>query len=210
MDTILPLTPSPVILIKNLENLWNWNEIDDLVKQQQWTNDGNYQISPKSFLENLPNHKEILENEVKEFIKNTSYIHFNFDIKLTSSWVNKMRLGESHPWHSHPFSIISGVIFLNDHPENWNLTFKRDVDFIVPPYSLIETDFIIPLRELLQDNPVENNLKHHLVLFNSNTSHCVPAIQTPNAERKTLSFNTFWKGKVDFGTDLNSFDFGNG
>lgn len=208
MDTILPLTPSPVILVKSLQSLWDWNILEKELSNQKWTNDGNYLITSKNFLDNLPNHKKILENESKDFIKNTSAFNFQFNLKITNSWVNKMKEGEQHPWHSHPFSVVSGVIFLDKHPENDKLFFKKDLDFLVPPYSLLETNYNVSLKDLCDDYEKDNDLQYHLVLFYSNINHCVPLI-TSTLERRTLSFNTFWKGRVDFGTDLNSFNFNN-
>lgn len=209
MDTILPLTPSPVILVKNLRELLDWNSINKELIKQRWTNDGNYQITPKNFLENLPEIKKILVTEAKEFIQNTAAINFNFNIKITNSWVNKINTGDQHPWHTHPFSVVSGVLFLDNHPENSNLFFKKDLDFLVPPYSLLETNYTVSLNDLIENYSEDKDLQYHLVLFYSNINHCVPVLSTLNLERKTLSFNSFWKGRVDFGTDLNSFDFDN-
>lgn len=209
MDILLPLTPSPVILVKSLETFWDWTVIDKELSKKTWTNEGNYSITSKNFLDALPNYKKIIVNEVNDFIKNTSAMNFLFNTKITSSWVNKMKAGEQHPWHSHPFSVVSGVIFLDNHPENCNLFFKKDLDYLVPPYSLLETNYTISLKDLDENCIKENNLQYHLVLFHSNITHCVSEITTPNLERRTLSFNTFWKGRVNFGTDLNSFDFDN-
>jgi hypothetical protein len=58
----------------------------------------------------------------------------------------------------------------------------------------------VSLRSLLNDiqaNPEEhNNLKNHMVLFLSNSSHFVEPISTESLPRKSISFNTFWKGLV--------------
>jgi uncharacterized protein (TIGR02466 family) len=208
MNSILPLTQPPLILIKDLSDQWDWSQIDTALHNQQWTNDGNYKITAdKKFINTLPGQFNLdILKEVSAFIKNISVIDFDFDVKITDSWVNDMSTGDIHPWHSHPFSVVSGVIFLDDHPENSDLTFKNNVNFAMPPYSLIETDYYISLRNLA-DIQETKNLKHHMVLFYSNISHSVPEIKTVNRSRRTLSFNTFWKGRIDFGSDLNSYDF---
>ena len=49
------------------------------------------------------------------------------DLQITESWANKSVKGEEHHIHHHPFSVVSGVMFLNDTPDNLNLTFVLDV-----------------------------------------------------------------------------------
>jgi hypothetical protein len=119
-----------------------------------------------------------------------------------------MEHGEQHPWHSHPFSVVSGIIFLDNHPENCELTFKNTTDSSVPPYSLLDFDHYTSLKSLVRNNLTnENNLRHHLVLFYSNITHSVPPLTVLDKTRRTISFNTFWTNEVNFGSDLSSHTF---
>jgi hypothetical protein len=210
MDTILPLIQPPLVLIKDFHNKWDWGLIENNIKSQSISKEANYNITEsKDFFGNtLPNIKQDILTECKTFISNIFPMQFDFDLKMTSSWVNLMQQGDQHPWHSHPFSVVSGVIFLDNHPENSELTFKNKIDFSIPPYSLLDVDYYSSLKSLLGETPAEEyNLQHHLVLFYSNLTHGVPPLITPHKIRRTISFNTFWTNKVDFGTDLNSHTF---
>ena len=55
-------------------------------------------------------------------------------------------------------------------------------------------------KELIQMydklNVEHNNLKNHMVLFLSNSSHFVEPLTSDSLPRKSISFNTFWKGMV--------------
>lgn len=212
MDNILPLVQPPLVLVKNLHNLCDWNLIEQVISTCHTSKQANYNITEdKKFFNNdkLHNIRENIVSECKTFISNIFPMEFKFDLKMTSSWVNSMTAGEHHPWHSHPFSVVSGVIFLDDHPENSELTFKSNVDFSIPPYSLLDLDYYTSLRSLIGNETVieEHNLQHHLVLFYSNLTHGVPELKTLNSTRRTISFNTFWTNEVNFGKTLNSHNF---
>jgi hypothetical protein len=209
MDTILPLTQPPLILIKDFHDKWDWDLINQSVAAQPMSKEANYNITKnKDFFNNgLDSIKDDILAECKLFVSNIFPMQFDFDLKMTSSWVNSMQAGEQHPWHKHPFSVVSGVLFLDNHPENCELTFKNNVDFSIPPYSLIDLDYFTPLKTIVEDAEQQHNLQHHLVLFYSNLTHGVPPLVTPNMTRRTISFNTFWTKEVNFGSALNSHTF---
>lgn len=210
MDTILPLVRPPLILIKDFHDKWDWLAIEDTIKSQSMSKEANYNISEsKDFFDNaLPDIKQDILTECKTFISNVFPMQFVFDLKITASWINLMQQGEQHPWHSHPFSVVSGVIFLDNHPENNQLTFKNKIDFAIPPYSLLDMDYYTSLNSLIDEDQTDtHNLQHHLVLFYSNLTHGVPPLVTPFKSRRTISLNTFWTNEVNFGTALNSHTF---
>lgn len=209
MNNILPLVQPPLVLLKDFHELWDWNLLEQLIDDQKISRESNYYITEnKKFFDSelLCAIRENILLECKTFISNVCPMEFKFDLEMTSSWVNLMQAGEHHPWHSHPFSVVSGVIFLDNHPENCELTFKNNIDFTIPPYSLLELDYYTSLKSLLGEVE-ENNLQHHLILFYSNLTHGVPPIVTPNKTRRTISFNTFWTKELNFGTTLNSHTF---
>jgi uncharacterized protein (TIGR02466 family) len=205
MDQILPITPPPAILIKDFKDTFDWGKLEDKIKNTPWDSGINFDVtrSKQFFNESLIDIKKQIETECELFTKHICPIDFNFELAMTSSWVNSMQLGQSHPWHSHPFSIVSGVIFLDDNPENLNLMFKTSMKDAVPPYSILELDYFTSLKDL---NESDANLQYHMVLFYSNVLHSVPPLTTSN-QRRTISFNTFWSGQVDFGDPLNSHNF---
>jgi hypothetical protein len=203
MDCIIPIVPPKTILVKDLSTLFNWHEISSTINLEEWVYGNNYQISKsKNIFDKFPSEfVKLVEHESEEFLKNTFPLSFDFNLKISESWANKMSPGDAHPWHEHPFSVISGIIFLDDTEENLNLQFKNNINDHIPPYSLLNLDYFVSLRDLVNE---DKTLKHHLILFYSNISHCVTEITKP---RTTISFNTFWKGKVNFGSNLSSYDF---
>jgi len=117
------------------------------------------------------------------------------DVKITNSWFNKTEKDQYHHWHKHYFSIVSGVFFFDNNPENLNLTFEirnesNLIDFI---YSTVS----------LKDMGVSPNLKHHLLLFPSLIKHSVSPNQSKEL-RKSLSFDTWFKGNVGLGRLMNA------
>lgn len=211
MDNILPLLQPPLVLIKDFRDKWNWTTIENSISSQKMSKQANYTITEnKDFfgVSQLYDIKQDILQECKTFVSNVFPMQFEFDLKLTSSWVNSMQSSEQHPWHSHPFSVVSGVIFLDNHPENSELTFKNNIDFSTPPYSLLDVDYYTSLTSLLDEDQLStHNLQHHLVLFYSNLTHGVPPLVTPIKSRRTISFNTFWTNEVNFGSTLNSHTF---
>jgi hypothetical protein len=53
------------------------------------------------------------------------------------------------------------------------------------------------ILEMAGHNPaIDNNLKNHLILFLSNLKHHVTPTPIGSTPRKSISFNTFWKGMI--------------
>lgn len=205
MDQILPIAPAPSILIKDFSNIFDWSALETEINTLSWDNGTNFNASvSKNVMAKLPNIKTLILSECETFAKHICPLDFNFKLKMTSSWVNKMSAGQSHPWHSHPFSVVSGVIFLDDTLENRKLSFKNSLKDAIPPYSVLELDYYTDLNDLAEPT---DTLQYHMVLFYSNVLHSVPPLSNFTGCRRTISFNTFWDGQVDFGDTLNSHDF---
>jgi uncharacterized protein (TIGR02466 family) len=112
------------------------------------------------------------------------------DLKITESWANISTQNESHHLHDHPFSVVSGVMFLDDTVDNLNLSFEvQDIEI---PYWRGKSKSYPSLRNLVGDSCT---LQNHIVLFLSTTGHFVREVQT-ETPRRTIAFNTFWKGRV--------------
>lgn len=140
-----------------------------------------------------------LEQECKNFL-NIAYGMGNFyeDLVITNSWGNITEPGQSHHDHKHPFSVVSGVLFLDNDPNNLNLFIEALAPQI--PYFWHKDKTYIGLKHLVPDSGFDpeslNNLQNHLVLFLSSSSHFVEATSATSPVRRSLSFNTFWKGRV--------------
>lgn len=143
------------------------------------------------------NTKYYLENECKNYL--TQYMGlepFISDLKITTSWGNITDPGQEHHDHAHPFCVVAGVLFLDNNPDNLNLHLEASQPEI--PYFIPRIKSYIALKTILPElgiKPEEhNNLQNHLVLFLGNSHHFVEKTGPDSKPRRSVSFNTFWKG----------------
>ena len=196
-----------LILVKDLTGVLDFKEIDSELSSTEFTKNVGNQISvDKHFLDKniFADGKAFIEEECKQFIDNTLHIKGLYEkIQITESWANKTQVGENHHEHLHPFSIISGVIFLDNNPSNLNLCIESYLPQI--PYFITKNKTYASLYALIADQQIDpvsiNNLQNHMVLFLSSLNHFVEEIPSGSPMRRTLSFNTFWSGKTGVGED---------
>ena len=113
---------------------------------------------------------------------------------ITQSWLNYTREKEFHHMHSHPNSIVSGVLYIKCDAQNDMIEF----------YDTIPNQFQIPPKEFTQYNSKRwwfNVAEKDLLLFPSSTTHSVQ-IKKENNLRISLAFNVFVKGKMGNNSDL--------
>jgi len=195
MDKILNISKNP-ILIKNVSDRINTDIVCETISNLEYTNNQSNKISVDLNVFNnelLGDLGEVVKEESVDYLRNFWMHDPNFtfeDLQITQSWANISVKNEHHHCHEHPFSVVSGVIFLDDTVENLNLTFEMPCPEI--PYWKGKTQYHVSLKDMVG---LENNLQYHLVLFLSNTRHMVQTLQSEN-KRHSISFNTFWKGKV--------------
>ena len=113
---------------------------------------------------------------------------------ITKSWCNVTYPGQQHHKHIHPFSVVSGVVFLDNNPYNTYLTFESKIADV--PFYIPKRDTEFSLSDLVGESVDSNNLQNHLVLFLSNCDHRVLQLPKDSKPRRTISFDTFWKGGV--------------
>jgi len=110
-------------------------------------------------------------------------------LKVSLMWANKSEMFEWHHAHEHPWSIISGIIYIQGFAgKTW---FSRKSE-----YGL---DFPVPLH-ISNAEEKQNIYKHEfkertMVLFPSSLRHSVDENST-SLPRITISFNTFPAGSV--------------
>ena len=113
----------------------------------------------------------------------------NVKLEITQAWVNYTKNGQYHHKHAHPNSIISGVFYIQA---------AKDVDRIYFFNSEIYKQIKIIPKEVHVYNseswwlPAPNGT---LLLFPSSLTHMVSRT-TGEDTRISLSFNTFYKGKL--------------
>lgn len=195
-------TASKYILIKDMSTILDFEPINDEFNKLAFKDNIANKISIEMNLfdkDIFKETKKLMLDDCKQYLNNTvNLTHFYDDLIMTNSWGNLTDPEHSHHDHVHPFSIVSGVLYLDNNPSNLNLYIESFMPEI--PYFITKNKSFVSLKSLLNDintNPSEhNNLKNHMVLFLSNSSHFVEPLTSDSLPRKSISFNTFWKGVV--------------
>jgi hypothetical protein len=195
-------TSSKYILVKDMTDLLDFDAINKEFETLAWKENIANKVSIEMDLfdrESLVNLKSIIIEDCKQYLNHTANMEPHYDdLVMTRSWANITEPGQGHHDHVHPFSIVSGAIFLDNNPSNLNLYIESFMPEI--PYFITKSKAYVSLKSLLNDmgaKPSEHNyLKNHMVLFLSNSSHFVENIPMEVPARKSISFNTFWKGLV--------------
>ena len=105
------------------------------------------------------------------------------ELRITESWLNKTKNGESHHYHCHPNSYISGVFYIKTTDED-KIMF-HNLDHRINYYQPI----INKWNEVNSQSWWIPTPQNSLILFRSDLYHSVP--KTLTDERISLSFNTF-------------------
>jgi len=109
-------------------------------------------------------------------------------LRITQSWLNYTKRGQSHHLHKHLNSFLSGVLYIEAEEE------KDQICFVTP---CANDSIDLTPRSLNRFNSKEWLLsvkKGDLLLFPSSLGHFVPTTDTER--RVSLSFNTFPVGYV--------------
>jgi hypothetical protein len=192
------------VMISDLSGMIDFNLINDQFNQLTFTNNVQNLISTdtKFFSKDVfIDTKFSVERECKNYLTQFYGMQdFFTDLVITDSWGNITKAGQGHHEHLHPFSVVSGIIFLDNTPDNLNLYIEAYQPEI--PYFISKNKSYIALKNILPEmgiNAIEHNfLKNHLILFLSNSNHFVEKTSEQSPNRRTISFNTFWKGKTGF------------
>ena len=195
-------TASKYILVKDMSTVLDFEPINNEFDKLSFKDNKSNKISIEMNLfdkDIFKETKKLILDDCKQYLNHTANLnHFYDDLIMTNSWGNLTDPEHSHHDHVHPFSIVSGVLYLDNNPSNLNLCIESFMPEI--PYFITKNKSFVSLKSLLSDintKPSEhNNLKNHMVLFLSNSSHFVEPLTTDSLPRKSISFNTFWKGMV--------------
>jgi uncharacterized protein (TIGR02466 family) len=121
-------------------------------------------------------------------IYSTEYLGYDYlEYKFTQSWISHKRPGEEHVPHTHPNSLISGILYYGNYDKN-------TPGIIIQKPS--QNHNLIPK---LSENPSSNSYftspyfpydpsPGDLLLFPSYLPHMVPK-NNSNKTRKSLAFN---------------------
>lgn len=188
------------ILVKDMTGLIDFDSLNNEFDKLEWKGNVSNKISKEMHLldnDILVPSKNVIVNECMDYLNHSLALKpFYNKLKMTYSWGNITDPGEAHHEHMHPFSIVSGVVYLDNNPSNLNLYIEGFMPEV--PYFLTMNKTFVSLKSLLSDINVDpaanNNLKNHMVLFLSNCAHFVEKTDISSTPRKSISFNTFWDG----------------
>lgn len=185
-----------VIGLFNLERNLNNQELSKINTNLQnlVSNEGNSVSKNRLVLEDpdLSELKQFINDCLNKYL--IEVCEEQTQLRITESWLNQTQSGESHHYHCHPNSYLSGVFyvkttdddkitFFNNHPRqnyyqpitsNWN--------------SFNSKSWWLRAEQ------------NSLLIFRSDLHHSVP--KTLNNDRISLSFNTFIVG--NFGVSENA------
>jgi uncharacterized protein (TIGR02466 family) len=199
--TIETLFPSTV-LCANIGREFSQEEIDiskhyenHVLKNES----GNfYSENTNIFNTELPELKTIVEYYINCYAKQIMGVRDDITFYITQSWFNYTYMGQKHVKHSHPNSILSGVLYFNTMKDGDKLKFfsssyeNQEIMILPSTYNYYNSkSWWLPV------SPGD------LVIFQSKLHHEVPTV-TDDIVRISLAFNVFVKGQLGSETYLTS------
>ena len=147
------------------------------------TSDDRYVLQRETFAKL----REFTEACVAEYLKAIYAPKHDVSLRLTQSWLNYTKPGESHHKHAHPNSFVSGVLYIKADATKDKIYFYKD------GYQQIK----LPTDQWNLHNSESWWFEvgtGDLMLFPSSLTHMVETVQ--GDERVSLAFNTFPAGYV--------------
>ena len=191
---ITPLFAVPVG-ISNIRREWTEDELSFLKNLEFRNNIGNKVSIDTNVLEQLDDIKKFILDSIKTYVSITDPIPEDIEIYITQSWLNITTENEYHHAHTHPNSIISGVLYISANKEVDKLVVHNEKRKRVLKYTPIGWN---PFNsEVWRFNIGTGDL----ILFPSDLKHEVENKVSDNI-RVSLSFNTFLKGTIGSKKDL--------
>mgnify|MGYP006189659665 CR=1 FL=1 len=142
--------------------------------------------------EGLKDIKIFCEHELKRYLEKIEGVNTDLaGLRITQSWLNKIKPQGFHPTHYHSNSYLSGVLYISCLP-NDRINFENRLE---GNYN----NMVLPIKKPTVWNANVGKVdveKGDLLLFPSWVPHSVDQNETKNRERISLSFNTFPIGEL--------------
>jgi uncharacterized protein (TIGR02466 family) len=124
-----------------------------------------------------------------DYIKLSQY-NESLEFKITECWATKTGKFQKHHIHTHPNSIISGILYLTDHAE-------ASTQFFIPsPWHWTDSFIKIGKEGKNTDNiATVSPEKGKIIFFPSNLKHATLPNLT-STTRYSIAFNTFISGTL--------------
>lgn len=161
--------------------------LSEISKQENKTNQTNQTIHPN----NGNYYNGELFDHLNDFVNQISDIHYNEEVKLVISecWGTKTTRFQKHHVHTHSNSIISGIVYLTDHPDATTEFYTKNEWCWTE--DLLKIGKSNKLMKVASVKPAVGKV----ILFPSNILHSTRP-NLSDKERYTLSFNTFISGRI--------------
>ena len=192
MIDIVPLF-SECILKSNIQRQFSEKEIKFISQQYQSAIKNSHNITSNNWnildCDELSELKIFVQNNINYYLHNVINPSGEVEIYLTQSWLNWTRKDESHPKHSHPNSVLSGILYINANENYDSIVFERE-----------QNPFLFRI-ESKEYNHFNYNTLHYkvktgdIIVFGSKINHSVKKSINPEL-RISLAFNTMIKGEI--------------
>ncbi len=192
------LFPTPIYMA-NINRGFTKQELQfvDNQKNKCVKNKGNINTKDSYILnrKEFKNIKKFLDQCCKDYLKKIISPKDNIELYITQSWLNYTEENQFHHQHSHPNSVVSGVLYFDCNKENDKIKFSNSKGYEqikpkVDNYNIWNSDTWWFSLETGQ-----------LIMFPSSTLHQVETKQGNNT-RISLAFNTFYKGTIGSNSEL--------
>ena len=186
------LFPIPIYMT-HIDRQFTKKELDFVESQKNYShnNVGN-SVSNNNYILNKPQLKNIkiyLQQTCDYYLQTVICPNKDLKLYITQSWLNYTEENKYHHIHSHPNSIISGVLYFNCDEQNDKIKFTNPKNYNqikpeIKEYNIWNSEtWWFPLQT------------GQLLMFPSSTVHQVDTKKGLNT-RTSLAFNTFYKGKL--------------
>jgi uncharacterized protein (TIGR02466 family) len=147
-------------------------------------------ISINNRILDLPEFKSIhtfVKQSIDYYLETIFSPATNVELYVTESWLNWTEQGQMHHAHSHPNSIISGVVYIDVQP-NDSITFINNDPVVI--------QIISNSANIFNCRNISTSVKTgDIIMFPSTLHHMVEPSVNPTT-RISLAFNTFAKGEL--------------
>lgn len=132
--------------------------------------------------------RHVIEGHLAQYLQTVFNTSNQVQLQITQSWLTLAGKGQSHHVHTHPNSVVSGVLYINLAPQD-GINFYRNEDNIWYELTKQQDTYYNAFQYFVQSSVGD------LLLFPSNVRHGVREV-TSNIQRISLSFNTFFSGQL--------------
>jgi uncharacterized protein (TIGR02466 family) len=187
----IPLFPTPIFrssieISEDLKSLIKDNEFERMPNDSAWYTKNKYLLNSQKL---IALKEKIVEN-LNYYVYNVLEIQPNITFKLLTSWAVKMEEGNWGHKHSHPNSVLSGVVYIETPPNCGDITFYKNHNNIFPEALTVE---YLQWNSLNSKAWTYSPREGDILIFPSNLEHSMNT-NTSNSDRYSLSFNFFPTG----------------